>query len=287
MELHQLSYFVTVAEELHFGRAAQRLHIVQSAVSQQVRRLERELGIELFQRTSRSVTLTAAGARFLPAAREVLAAAARARASVADLLPATTLRLGTCGGLGDHLDRILEQLPQQFTVDLVAVPARERIEQVRSGQLDAAFVRNMTDHPELQRIPLWDEPLVVALSAKHPLAARDAIPLAELAAHPLRLVDRRENPALVDLVLNACQAAGFEPVPGRSAGALPETLALIGTDTSWTVAYAAHAVRLAVGRIVFRPIAGAALTLPTSLVVRRGRPAAGLPALLAAIDHDS
>ncbi len=289
MELRQLSYFVTVAEDLHFGRAAQRLHIVQPAVSQQVRRLERELGVELFQRTSRVVTLTDAGARFLPAAREVLAAVARARTSVADLLPATTIRLGTCTGLGDHLDRMLERLPPQFTVDLVTTTARDRIERVLSGQLDAAFVRSMVDHPRLQLFPLWDEPLVVALSARHPLAALDEIPLAELAAHPLRLVDRRHHPALVDLVHNACQAAGFEPVSGRGTGALPETLALIGTDTSWTVVYAAHADRLPVGRVVFRPIAGPAVALPTALVVRRARPPAGLPALLnaCAIDHES
>src|SRR5262249_37628408 len=101
-----------------------------------------------------------------------------------------------------------------------------------------------------------------------------------------RLVDRRHNPGLVDLVLGTCRTAGFEPVLGRGAGALPETLALIGTDTSWTVAYAAHADRLTVGRVVFRPVAGTPMTVPTSLVVRRdAEPAALLHAC--GIDHDS
>lgn len=245
---------MTVAEELHFGRAAQRLHIVQSAVSQQVRRLERELGVELFDRSQRHVRLTVAGARFLPEARGVLAAEERARAAVADLAGAhdATLRLGTSTGLGTHLDRVLDALAALdpgIAVDLVSAPAAERLEKVAAGELDAAFLRGRrppgaagapADDGGIRVVPLWPDPLVAVLPARHPLAARSApaggpdetgVDLRELAGLPLRLVARRDNPALVDLVVTACHEAGFEPLPGPPGGSLQDSLAAIGAGT--------------------------------------------------------
>jgi DNA-binding transcriptional LysR family regulator len=112
VEIRQLAYFVTVAEELSFERAAQRLHIVQPAVSQQVRRLERELGVQLLDRSSRHVRLTSAGERLLPEARAVLAAAGRTRQIAASIAAGADglLRVGTSQGLGERLDQILEEL---------------------------------------------------------------------------------------------------------------------------------------------------------------------------------
>nr|WP_315904301.1 LysR family transcriptional regulator [Streptomyces sp. ASQP_92] len=276
MELRQLSYFVTVAEELHFGRAAERLHIVQSAVSQQVRRLERELGAELFDRSPRHVRLTAAGERLLPEAREVLAAAERARAAVRGR---TTLRLGTSAGLGEHLDRVLgafAEIAPGVAAELVSAPTRDRLAQVVDGRLDAAFVRSPEPAPGLRFLPLWEDPLLVAVPATHPLAGQDAIALSELAALPLALTARRNNPALVDLVVGACHTAGFEPIPGPVGGSLQNTLAAIGLGSLWTVVYAAHARLLHSPRVAFRPVRAPGLALPTALAVR----AASMPATL-------
>ncbi|MEW2156385.1 LysR family transcriptional regulator [Streptomyces sp. NPDC007189] len=288
MELRQLSYFVAVAEELHFGKAAERLHIVQSAVSQQIQRLERELGAELFDRSPRRVRLTGAGERLLPEARAVLAAAEKARAAVA--APAG-LRLGTSTGLGAHLDRVLaafaERAPE-VPVELVSLPAEERLNRVAAGRLDAAFVRSAEPPDGVRVVPLWPDPLVAALPAGHPLAARDEIRLADLAGLPLALTPRRTNPALVDLVLGACRAAGFEPVPGPAGGTLHDTLATIGARPLWTVVFASHARVLATPRVAYVPFRAPGLALATGLAVPAADPSPHLENLLLACrDHES
>ncbi|WP_040803704.1 LysR substrate-binding domain-containing protein [Nocardia concava] len=276
MELRQLRYFVTVAEELHFGRAAERLHIAQPAVSQQVQRLERDLRVQLLDRSPRRVRLTEAGLRFLPAARAVLAAADQARASVADLTEgrAEVFRLGTVTGLGERLDAVLDAFADkapQVQVELMALPVRDRLTQVADGRLDAAFVRSPEpdESPELDFLPAWEDPLVVALPAKHPLAKQDSVRLTDLADVPLRLTERRNHPALVDLVLNACARAGFEPVPAPTSTTLQDTLAAIGAGSPmWTVVYESNARQVHNSRVAFRPFAGAGLSLPIALAVR-------------------
>lgn len=213
MELRQLRYVVTVAEERHFGLAAERLHIGQPAVSQQIRRLERELGVELFDRSPRHVRLTDAGARFVVAAREVLASADRARAAATGVRP---LRLGTASGLGVRLDALLDRLA--LPVELDAVPVQARLDRVLAGSLDAAFVRGPVDEPRLRAVSTWRDELLVALPARHPAAGGEAVALRDLAALPLRIVERRHNPPLVDLVARACHEAGRR-LDGRVRGA--------------------------------------------------------------------
>ncbi|MFE0733849.1 LysR family transcriptional regulator [Streptomyces sp. NPDC058855] len=201
MELRQLRYFVAVADAGGFGAAAERLTIVQSAVSQQVRRLERELGVVLFERTTRRVRLSAAGERLLPEARTVLAAADRTARIAADIAAGAdgVLRLGAVHAPGDRIPRLLAGLAAHapgVQVRLHRLPVTERLAAVREGELDAALVRALPAAPGLELLPLWQDPLLVALPAGHPLAAREALRLEDLAGLPLRLAPPGRQPAL-------------------------------------------------------------------------------------------
>lgn len=271
MELRQLEFVIAVSETLNFRKAAEALQVGQPAVSQQVQRLERELGVRLFDRTSRAVTLTATGARFIEDARAVLVAVDRARSGVQDThRRSRTLRIGTSSGLGDHLTRIVDVLATtapDIIVELHGLTTRARIDQVRSGRLDAAFVRGQVIAQDLEVVPVWDDPLVAALPAWHPLAVADLFPLVSLRDLPLRLVARSVNQPLVDLVVGACAAAGFEPDRLPTAGQIADTLVTVAAGPpSWAVLYAAHANGLRNDRIAFRGFTPP-LVMPTVCVV--------------------
>ncbi|SHG80849.1 LysR family transcriptional regulator [Streptoalloteichus hindustanus] len=290
VELRQLRYFLAVAEEGGFGRAAERLTIVQSAVSQQIRRLERELGLTLFDRSTRRVRLSAAGERFLPEARAVLAAADRARAVAAEIVAGDegVLRLGVIHGPGDRLYRALAALAAvapALRVRLTRAAPAERVAAVRSGALDAAFVRGLTAAPGLEALPVWTDPLHVALPADHPLAAEPSLSLEQLAALPLRLAPRERNPFFHGLITSACRAAGVEPPAGPAFTGLQETLTEIGSSSpSWTVFYQVSGLPPA-PRVALRPLAAPAVV--TSLVVPAGPPSPALRHLLHALREES
>ncbi|MDX3187928.1 LysR family transcriptional regulator [Streptomyces sp. MN03-5084-2B] len=275
VELRQLRYFVTVAEELHFGRAAERLHIVQPAVSQQVRRLERALGVSLFERTTRSVVLTEAGQRFLPQARAVLAAAERAVDSVADFRGVRLLRLGTSEGLGDRLDGLLAEFTRrapEAQLELVHAPTAQRLHRVRDGSLDATIVRGDQPAPGLEFSLLWTDEVVVALPASHPLASSPVVDFASLASLPARLSAPSRNQPLYDLVISSCREAGFEPVLGKEFTTAQDTLGTLGFGRPhWTVFYRAHANLLPVPGVVFRPLREPSPRMQTYLATSAGR----------------
>lgn len=281
MEFRQIQYFVTVAEVLNFGRAAEQLGIGQPGVSQQIARLERELGVLLFDRSARAIRLTEAGQRFLPAARAVLTSVEAAR-SAATGTPIRTLRLGTSTGLGERLETVVAELSAQgLHVELVSTSTRARLDRVRGGQLDAAFVRGVDEAAGLEFLPVWEDDLLIALPKT--TAPDDEIALHDLRELPLRITERRTNPPLVDLVMSACAAAGFEPVIGPRSGSLQDTHAAIGAGSpSWTVIYESHARLLREGRVVFRR-PSPRLALTTSLAVPAGTTIGGdLAVLLAA-----
>ncbi|GGV46374.1 LysR family transcriptional regulator [Streptomyces spectabilis] len=282
MELRQLQYFAAVADEGGFSRAAERLGIVQSAVSQQVRRLERELGVRLFRRTTRHVELTGAGERLLPEARAVLAAARRTRQVAADLAAGgAPLRLGTVQGPGDRIQRLLADLAAAapgLPVRLRRLGLAERLAAVRSGELDAALVRAAATAPGLELLPVWSDPLYVALPAAHRLAGSSALRVEQLGELPLRLAPREQNPPFHDLVTGALRAAGAEPPLGPPFTTLQETLAEIGAGApSWTVFYEVAGVP-SFPRVAVRPLAAPAVT--TYVAMPPGAPGPALRRLL-------
>lgn len=285
MELRQIRYFVTVAEELHFGRAAERLHIGQPAVSQQVRRLERELRTQLFDRSGRTVTLTETGLALLSEGRDVLRAmdSFASKAHRLTGLGAATFRVGISSALGPRLDDFLDALAERDSgtrFEFQTLDAQTRLAEVYAGRLDAAFVRGVEGAPGLRLLPLWDEPPVVALPAAHPLAAQERLDLGDLAGLPLRLTSRRENAVLYDAVVTACRAAGFEPAFGPPSTGLQDTLAEIGAGAAgWTLVYPMAVGTVSSRRISLLPLNGDPVTIRMSLALRENADQARLELL--------
>ncbi|WP_051426144.1 LysR substrate-binding domain-containing protein [Jiangella gansuensis] len=283
MELRQLAYFVAVADEGGFARAAESLHVGQPAVSQQLRRLERELGVVLFDRTTRRVRLTAEGGRLLPEARAVLAAAERTRRLAAELAGTGSLRLGTSPAPGRRLPDLLAALASrapELRVRLSTVKLAERLASVRSGVLDAALVRDVADAPGLELLALWTDPVVVALPAGHPLAARETVRLRDLGGLPVRLAHPRANPPFHRLVATAFEAAGIDPPAGPPFTSLRETLTdLAHAAASWTLFYEVGTPPPMPG-VAYRRLAG--LVSTTYLAVPADPPSPAIRQLLAA-----
>ncbi|MGA5418645.1 LysR family transcriptional regulator [Streptomyces lavendulocolor] len=278
VDLRQLECFIAVAEELGFGRAAERLHTAHDSVSRRIGRLERELGVRLFDRAARHVRLTAAGERLLPEARAALAAAARIRATAVGITAGTEglVRLGTTRAFADRVYRALDTLAARrpgLRVRLERAPQEARLAAVRSGTFDAALVRGVRHAEGVVLHPLWTDPLIAALPASHAavlgLADDEPPSLDRLAKLPLRLVPRAANPAFHDLVT----AALPDWTPGPPFTTLQDTLTELAAhpEPSWTLFYPVGAVPPA-GRLTFRTLPG--LTYPVSLAVPAGRPPA-------------
>ncbi|WP_019926885.1 LysR family transcriptional regulator [Nocardia sp. BMG111209] len=256
MELRALRCFVTVAEELHFGRAAERLHLAQPAVSRRIAQLERELGVQLFDRSPRRVRLTAAGHRVLPAAREALTAIDRVRVTAAD--SAGTMRIGTAAGSAARLERGIEALHRDsnFAVALVDLPVTRRLNALRQGDIDVALARGPVVAPGLRVLPAWREPLLAVVSRRHPAAGRESADAAVLGRSVLRLPPRRHDPFVHDAIMTALRAAGIDAPIGRPAGTPQDTIIEIGADPdSWTVLPADQAREVTSSRIRTVPLA--------------------------------
>lgn len=224
MELRQLEYFVAVAEEQNFTRAAQRVHISQSGVSAQIRALEKELGAELFDRSARTATLTVAGKAALEHARTALDAAeavTQAVGEVTDLIRGT-LTVGMVAGctvtpLFDALADFHRAHPG-VEISLLEDNSDRLTEAVRAGALDMALIGTATAEPDgLEMFALIREQLVAAVPTGHPLAARRRVTLAELCAHPL--VCMPPGTGVRTVLDRACASRNLRPVVALQAGA--------------------------------------------------------------------
>lgn len=212
MELRQLEYFAAVARHGHFTRAAEELYVTQSALSQQVRRLEAELGVVLFVRGSRGVEVTAAGAELLERATTILAEAARARADMGEHAGAQRglVRVAATAADAPGLPAALVAFHEAHPGIRIALrhgSAREVQELAGAGAAELAVAALGADAGE----PLRDEPLVLALPPGDPLAGGGAVGLWDVRDRPFVLAER--GTALRACVMRACEEAGFGPVP--------------------------------------------------------------------------
>ena len=216
MELRQLEYFAAVARHRHFGRAAEAIYVTQPALSQQVRRLEAELGIALLKRTSRGVELTPAGAELLARSEVILAEVSRARAAMDEHAGVVrgAVRVAATAADALRLPEVLAGFHRDHPGVRLALrhaSAAEAIELVRSGAVDIAVLSPAGEATGLTVASLADEPLRLIVAPDDPLAGKGAVSVAELNGRPFVLSE--PGSALRATVLEACQAEGFSPVP--------------------------------------------------------------------------
>jgi len=212
MELRQLRYFVTLAEELHFGRAAERERIVQSALSQQLQRLERELRVSLLERSTHHVGLTAAGAKFLVEARQILAHVNRA-AGIARGASAT-VRVGIVDSGYDSMPQILREVQTRYPdliIHQVEVSVPEQYRRLVDGRLDVGVGRSVYAPPHVASRLFRMDVLGVLMPAGHRFSALDAVPVATLAEELLLFAEDERAPEFNQFVMEICRSAGFTP----------------------------------------------------------------------------
>lgn len=217
MELRHLRYFRMVANELHFGRAAEKLHIAQPPLSKQIQDLEAELGFELFTRTKRSVALTPAGQAFLIEVTQIFQQLDRA-IDIGRKTSRGELGQISIGFVGSATYNILPLMLQQFhdrypnvRIELHELTTDRQLIWLREGRIDIGLIRPPIIAPYLSSQVIFQESLVVALPIDHHLAGADFIDLASLAVEPFILFPRELAPGLYDPIIASCQAAGFSP----------------------------------------------------------------------------
>jgi DNA-binding transcriptional LysR family regulator len=286
METRLLRSFLVLAEELHFGRAANRLHITQPPLSKQIGQLEESLGTRLFDRNRREVRLTSAGHALVVEARRLIeqshfAVDAVQRAARGDegrvriAFNASVLFMDV-----EHLvTRVNLRLPG-LTASWQEMGSSEQIEALRQDRIDIGFAQTPSVLPELASHVVARVPMAVALPARHPLARLKAVSLARLANEDFVLTPREIGPGFFDLVVSACVSAGFSPRIRHHARHLLTTLSLIATSGAVSLVPRTLA-RASLPGIVFRPIAGRQIESSYSVAWKPTNP---LPVLRRVLD---
>jgi len=284
MELRHLRYFIAVADELSFTRAAQRLHTAQPSLSQQIRNLEDEVGTPLFERTRRKVELTEAGKVFLAEARLVVAQADRAvararqvgqgRATVTiGFVPAAEIRVFPV-----ILPRLRLRYPE-VNVELRSLPTAEQEEALLRGDIDVAFMRRPVVSPELRSEVVLTEPLVVVLPTGHPLAKQERIAPAQLSGEPFISTHPQFSGQVHSVVEAYCEAHGIERKVAQVATNILLNLNLVGMGLGYAL-LPAYVSSLTSSAICTRPLEGEPPTIDLLMVSRKEPHAAELEALI-------
>ncbi|MEG4213503.1 LysR family transcriptional regulator [Microcoleus sp. S13_B4] len=236
MELRHLRYFIAVAEELNFTRAAEKLHIAQPPLSQQIQHLEAELGFQLFRRTKRTVHLTAAGQVFFEEAGKILQQVDRA-IQLGRQTSRGELGQLTIGFVSSAAHNVVPAILQAFRtrcpavkLELHELTTNEQLQRLRFGQIDIGFVRPPVEEDGINSEIVFREPLIVALPQTHHLADRAKVELRELSTEPFILFPRSQAPGLYDAIVSLCQQAGFSPRAAQEAIQMQTIVSLVAAE---------------------------------------------------------
>jgi DNA-binding transcriptional LysR family regulator len=275
MELRRVRYFVAVAEELHFRRAAQRLHLAQPALSQQVRKLELELGVDLLHRNKRTVALTTAGTAFLAEARRLLRQADEATRTAQGAREGARGNIRV-GHLPDSLPSILLRVFARFgvthpgvNISPETVSMRRAIDDVEAGRLDVALVGLPAPVGELEVTSLGVEGTVAAIADRHPLSGRPTLPLERLETERIVLFPRSTNPTFFDGIAAARRGAGIAPTLVETAEPdVMHALLTVAAGAGIALLPGSAAERYSAHGVTFRPIDAPSPTTEIALVSR-------------------
>lgn len=262
MEFRQIRYFLAVAEELHFTRAADKLHVAQPALSQQIRQLEEELGVKLLNRTNRRVELTPAGDAFRSRARIAMEQIARATAEASQTGKGETgsLSIGfvssaVWGALPVLLRRFREQTPLA-EIELRELEPSEQLRALRERHLDIGMMHASIDQPDLSSAIIARDRLIVALPESHPAVANTEVELKTLADETIFIPKRHASAGFHELVIQACLKAGFRPARTQATRLLQTAVALVAGGVGIALVPEAFRENLQIRGVVYRSLVG-------------------------------